>query len=112
MQNVFKIILCALHTNGGNNLPCGIDKPLFTEREREFCNYVRSLGLAFSNCYHAHGIGNNNEYSIVLKSVDEDGFTIEKQVCKYHYTYGIYCHLVSARLEDTNGSVLISRGRI
>lgn len=96
----------------GNNLPWGIRNPLFNDRAQQFSESIKNLGLSFSTCHHAHGIGNNNEYTIVVRNTDEDGFIIEKQICKYVYVYGIYCHLVTARLEELDGRVIISRGRI
>ncbi len=67
------------------------------------------LGLSFGNAYHANGIGNNNEYAIVLKEVDEDGFTIEKKVCTFFYVSGIY-RGVEAKLTDNNGYVFARVG--
>ena len=56
-----------------------------------FKNEVEQLlGLKFSNCYHANGIGNNNEYKIFLETIDEDGFLIQKNVAKFYYCHGIY----------------------
>ena len=34
---------------------------------KSFRNAVERLGLKFSNCYHANGIGNNNEYKKIQK---------------------------------------------
>ena len=112
-ENCFQDEIMCTEYEWGNNLPWGIDKPLFNERERKFAKYIKvGLGLSFSNNYHAYGIGNNNEYTIVLRETDKDGFVIEKQICKYEYVYGIYCHLVSARLETLDGEIIVKRGRI
>lgn len=70
---------------------------------------VESLGLNYGKVYHANGIGNNNEYPIVLKTVDEDGFVVEKQVCKFYYCVGIYGG-VSAYLYDNNDHVIAKLG--
>ena len=51
---------------------------------------IKSNGLQFSNCYHANGIGNNNEYEIFLRTTDNDGFIVDKKIAKLHYCYGIY----------------------
>jgi hypothetical protein len=48
------------------------------------------IGLKFSNCYHANGIGNNNEYKIFLETIDNDGFLIQKNVAEFYYCHGIY----------------------
>ena len=55
-----------------------------------FIQRVKWLGLKFSNCYHANGIGNNNEYKIFLETIDKDGFLIQKNVAELYYCYGIY----------------------
>ena len=55
-----------------------------------FKSDVEQLGLKFSNCYHAHGIGNNNQYYIYLEKIDEDGFLIQKNVAEFYYCHGIY----------------------
>ena len=55
-----------------------------------FKSAVGRLGLKFSNCYHANGIGNNNEYKIFLETIDADGFLIQKNVAEFYYCYGIY----------------------
>lgn len=47
-------------------------------------------GMKFSNCYHAHGIGNNNEYRIYISGSDEYGFVIEKTIARFYYCYGIF----------------------
>lgn len=65
----------------------------------DFFNIIKENGLTFSNPYHLHGIGNNNEYRIFIKEKDNDGFIIEKNIAKFHCTYGIYGG-ISARVED------------
>ena len=57
---------------------------------KNFKDSVEELGLTFSKCYHANGIGNNNEYNIVLETVDNDGFIIQKNIAELYYCYGIY----------------------
>ena len=58
---------------------------------KDFKNEVEQLlGLKFSKCYHANGIGNNNEYKIFLETIDNDGFLIQKNVAEFYYCYGIY----------------------
>ena len=57
---------------------------------REFISDVKIEGLNFSNCYHANGIGNNNEYKIYLETHDEDGFVIQKNIAEFYYCTGIY----------------------
>lgn len=57
---------------------------------KNFKNAVERLGLKFSNCYHANGIGNNNEYKIFLEKIDEDGFIIQRNVAEFYYCRGIY----------------------
>nr|DAL94211.1 MAG TPA: Protein of unknown function (DUF4446) [Caudoviricetes sp.] len=51
---------------------------------------VEKSGFKFSNCYHANGIGNNNDYTIYLESHDDDGFVIKKEIANFYYCYGIY----------------------
>lgn len=51
---------------------------------------VKEMGLELSTCYHAHGIGNNNEYKIYREEKDEDGFVVQKQVAELYYCYGIF----------------------
>lgn len=57
---------------------------------RQFKTDVTGEGLKFSNCYHANGIGNNNEYKIYLETHDEDGFVIQKNIAEFYYCTGIY----------------------
>lgn len=74
-----------------------------------FRESVEHMGLSFSNVYHAYGIGNNNEYTIMLKETDADGFEIEKKVCTFFYCKGIYGG-VYTQLKDNNGSVIARAG--
>ena len=73
---------------------------------------VVSEGLKFSNCYHANGIGNNNEYNIYLEIRDEDGFVIQKNIAEFYYCTGIYggCFV---RLKDlsTGNTIQVGRAR-
>lgn len=55
-----------------------------------FKEEVKSVGLKLSNCYHANGIGNNNEYNIYVEDTDKDGFKIKKEVAEFYYCYGIF----------------------
>lgn len=77
-----------------------------------FINRVKDYGLKFSNCYHAHGIGNNNDYMIYVETNDEDGFVIQKNIANFYYCYGIYggCYV---RLKDlaTNKTTVVGRAR-
>lgn len=57
---------------------------------RKFKEKVESHGLKFSNCHHANGIGNNNDYMIFIETRDDDGFVIQKNVANFYYCYGIY----------------------
>ena len=57
---------------------------------RNFKENVELEGLKFSNCHHAHGIGNNNDYMIFVETRDADGFIIQKNVANFYYCYGIY----------------------
>lgn len=71
-----------------------------------FDNIKEEGGLTFGAPYHAHNIGNNNEYRIFLKEKDKDGFIIEKNIAKFHITYGVYGG-ISAWVEDyDNGAKL------
>lgn len=56
----------------------------------KFKTNVKSYGLKFSNCYHANGIGNNNDYMIYIETTDNDGFVIQKNVANFYYCYGIF----------------------
>lgn len=77
-----------------------------------FKNAVEQLGLKFSNCYHANGIGNNNEYKIFLEKIDEDGFLIQKNVAEFYYCHGIYggCFVSLTNLV-TGDKLKVSRAR-
>lgn len=77
-----------------------------------FKNYVESLGLKFSNCYHASGIGNNNDYIIYLETRDSDGFVIQKNIANFYYCYGIYggCYVMLKDLA-TNEKLVVGRAR-
>jgi hypothetical protein len=55
-----------------------------------FKENVKMYGLKFSNCYHANGIGNNNDYMIYVETQDANGFMIQKNVANFYYCYGIY----------------------
>lgn len=55
-----------------------------------FKEKVKMYGLKFSNCHHANGIGNNNDYMIFVETKDEGGFVIQKNVANFYYCYGIY----------------------
>ena len=57
---------------------------------RYFRRYVEGLGLKYSDCYNANGIGNNNEYTIYLETIDEDGFLVKKEIAKLYYCFGIF----------------------
>ena len=57
---------------------------------RRFKNNVERHGLKFSNCHHANGIGNNNDYMIFIETKDADGFVVQKNVANFYYCYGIY----------------------
>ena len=80
---------------------------------KDFKNEVEQLlGLKFSNCYHANGIGNNNEYKIFLKTIDEDGFLIQKNVAEFYYCYGIYGGCFVSLTDLVTGEKLqVSRAR-
>lgn len=77
---------------------------------KRFIEIVKSAGLKFSNCYHANGIGNNNEYTIYLETKDADGFIIQKNIATFYYCYGIYggCHV---SLTDLSTGEIIKIGR-
>lgn len=77
-----------------------------------FKEKVKTVGLKFSDCYHANGIGNNNDYTIYIETKDADGFVIKKNVANFYYCYGIYggCFV---RLEDlaTHEKFTVGRAR-
>lgn len=79
---------------------------------KRFKHKVEWLGLKFSNCYHANGIGNNNEYKIFLEVIDEDGFLIQKNIAELYYCYGIYggCSVMLTDLV-TGEKLKVSRAR-
>lgn len=56
----------------------------------QFERRVKWMGLHLSDCYHDSGIGNNNCYKILIRSVDSDGFVIDKQVAEFYYCYGVF----------------------
>lgn len=75
-----------------------------------FKKNIELSGLKFSNCHHANGIGNNNDYMIFVETKDADGFVIQKNVANFYYCYGIYggCHV---RLKDLATGEEFSVGR-
>lgn len=79
---------------------------------KNFRNAVERLGLKFSNCYHANGIGNNNEYKIFLEKIDEDGFLVQKNIAELYYCRGIYggCGVMLTDLV-TGRKLKVSRAR-
>lgn len=82
------------------------------DRIKNFTENVKRYGLKFSNCHHANGIGNNNDYMIYVEEKDTDGFVIQKNVANFYYCYGIYggCYV---RLKDlaTNETFVVGRAR-
>lgn len=82
------------------NKHIGRNKPIldsYCHNDHRACNLivdfkkdVVELGLKFSNCYHANGIGNNNDYTIYIETHDDDGFVIKKEIANFYYCYGIY----------------------
>ena len=77
-----------------------------------FKNSVERLGLKLSNCHHANGIGNNNDYMIYLETRDADGFVIQKNIANFYYCYGIYggCYVMLKDLA-TNEKLVVGRAR-
>lgn len=77
-----------------------------------FKRRIEMLGLKFSNCYHASGIGNNNDYMIYLETKDSDGFVIQKNIANFYYCYGIYggCYVMLKDL-STNEKITVGRAR-
>lgn len=57
---------------------------------QEFRRVVECNGMTFSKAYHANGIGNNNEYLIYVRELDEDGFAVDKNIANFYYCLGIY----------------------
>lgn len=82
------------------------------ERIKNFKENVKKYGLQFSNCYHANGIGNNNEYMIYVETMDADGFVIQKNVASFYYCYGIYggCYVSLTDL-STGQKYVVGRAR-
>lgn len=72
-----------------------------------FKNSVENLGLKFSNCHHASGIGNNNDYMIYLETKDSDGFVIQKNVANFYYCYGIYGGVYAMLKDVATGTKLV-----
>lgn len=79
---------------------------------KRFKENVERYGLKFSNCYHANGIGNNNDYMIFIETTDDDGFVIQKNVANFYYCYGIYggCYVMLKDLA-TNEKRVVGRAR-
>lgn len=77
-----------------------------------FIDNVKKHGLKFTDCYHANGIGNNNDYRIYIETKDDEGFVIQKNIARFYYCYGIYggCYVM---LEDlaTNEKIVVGRAR-
>lgn len=57
---------------------------------KKFMNIVGEIGYVFSDVYHAHGIGNNNEYTIYYITRDDDGFPLKREIIKFTYVLGVY----------------------
>lgn len=79
---------------------------------RDFKKNVQLHGLTLSNCYHANGIGNNNEYTIYCEDIDADGFVIRKNVATFYYCFGIYggCYVCLTDLA-TGKKLAVGRAR-
>ena len=77
-----------------------------------FKENVKKHGLKFSNCHHANGIGNNNDYMIYVETRDADGFVIQKNVANFYYCYGIYggCYVMLKDLA-TGEKFVVGRAR-
>lgn len=82
------------------------------KRIENFKKNVRMYGLKFSNCHHANGIGNNNDYMIYVETTDADGFIIQKNVANFYYCYGIYggCYVMLKDLA-TGEKLVVGRAR-
>ena len=82
------------------------------DRINNFKTNVKKYGLKFSNCHHANGIGNNNDYMIYIETKDADGFVIQKNVANFYYCYGIYggCYVMLKDLA-TNEKFVVGRAR-
>lgn len=79
---------------------------------KQFIENIKDYGLKFSNCYHAHGIGNNNDYIIYVETKDKDGFVIQKNIANFYYCYGVYggCYVMLKDLA-TNEKIVVGRAR-
>ena len=77
-----------------------------------FINCIKEYGLKFSNCYHANGIGNNNDYMIYVETKDADGFVIQKNIANFYYCYGVYggCYVMLKDLA-TGEKFVVGRAR-
>ena len=75
---------------------------------REFVDTIKASGLKFSNCYHANGIGNNNDYMIYVETKDADGFVIQKNIANFYYCFGIYggCYVMLKDLSTGDRIIL------
>lgn len=88
-------------------------------RDHRACDWINRFkanvmeeGLKFSNCHHANGIGNNNDYMIFIETKDADGFVIQKNIANFYYCYGIYggCYVMLKDLA-TNEKFVVGRAR-
>lgn len=111
-----ELLKALFHEYIGNNVSI-LNKYCYNNNDaltliRQFKTDVTGEGLKFSNCYHANGIGNNNEYNIYLEIRDEDGFVIQKNIAEFYYCTGIYggCFV---RLKDlsTGNTIQVGRAR-
>ena len=77
-----------------------------------FKKNVEKHGLKFSKCYHANGIGNNNDYTIYIEEKDTNGFVVQKQVANFYYCYGIFggCYVMLKDLA-TGEKFVVGRAR-
>lgn len=82
------------------------------KRISNFKNRIQEYGLKFSNCYHANGIGNNNDYMIFVETKDADGFVIQKNIANFYYCYGVYggCYVMLKDLA-TGEKFIVGRAR-
>lgn len=104
------------------NKHIGANKHIFDSycyNDHRACNLIVSfkkdieeLGLKFSNCHHANGIGNNNDYTIYLETHDDDGFVIKKEIANFYYCYGVFggCYVFVKDLA-TGNTIKVSRAR-
>ena len=82
----------------------------FCPKER-FITFIRNdLNLMLGDVYHAYGVGANNEFMIYKSDIDEDGFEIRKNVCKFEYIYGNPS--IFTAIKDIDGKVLCQAGTI